>query len=299
MEQKPEIMEKKPKRGIFMEKDRHSRRSLQSEISRHWFPPVAETSFVWLNFMGKSVWRKGYWVYHPQTSYLNFEAVEAGELTLHYGGQRHLIPAGSAVVIPPGESKLSADSAEGCRKHALGISGLILNSHLTGMNLNKVCVLRDFHSPEFEQLFDSLWQMTEEKRPETVREYAAKVYQLLLLLSHCAVQNPYPEELQRAISFISRNFSRQMSLADICAHAYCGRSTLQWQFKHHLNSSPIRYLTETRMKHAAKLLENTLFPVKEIALRSGCSDQLYFSNTFRKYHGLSPREYRKSRCLPA
>ena len=280
-----------------MEKDRYGRASLQNEVVRQWFPPVTETSFLWLNFMGRSVWRKGYWVYHPQTQYLDFEAVDEGELTLHHGGQRYVIPAGAAVLIPPGESKLAADRAGGCRKHAFGISGLILNNNLAVMNIDKVCVLRDFHIPEFEHLFDSLWKMSEEKRPETVREYCAKIYQLLLLLSHCAVQQPYPEELQRAISFIGRNFSRQMSLADICAHAYCGRSTLQWQFKHHLKSSPIRYLTEIRMKYAAKLLENTSLPVKEVAQRSGCNDQLYFSNMFRRHYGRSPREYRKSRSL--
>ena len=277
-----------------MEKDRHGAINLQKETLRQWFPPVAETSFLWLSFMGRSVWRKGYLVYHPQTQYLNLEAVDEGEMTIHHGGQRYVIPAGSAVLIPPGESKLSADGAGGCRKHALGISGLILNNNLAGMGLDKVCILRDFHDPEFGQLFDSLWEMTEEKHLETVREYCAKVYQLLLLLSRCAVQHPYPEELQRAISFISRNFSRKLSLADICAQACCGRSTLQWQFKHHLNSSPIRYLTENRMKYAAKLLENTSLPIKEIAQRSGCNDQLYFSNTFRKYHGRSPREYRKA-----
>ena len=280
-----------------MEKDRHGRSSLQNEIVRQWFPPITEVSFIWLNFVGRSVWQKGYWVYHPQTQYLNFEAVDEGEMTLHQGGQRYLIPAGSAVLIPPGESKLSSDGAHGCRKHALGISGLILDNNLAAMNLDKVCILRDFHNPEFEQLFDSLWKMTEEKRPETVREYCAKIYQLLLLLSDCAVQHPYPEELQRAMSFISRNFARQLSLSDICAQAYCGRSTLQWQFKYHLKSSPIRYLTEIRMKYAAKLLENTLLPIKEIAQKSGCSDQLYFSNMFRKYHGRSPRECRKSLSL--
>ena len=51
------------------------------------------------------------------------------------------------------------------------------------------------------------------------------------------------------------------------------------------------------MKYAAKLLENTLLPIKEIAQKSGCSDQLYFSNMFRKYHGRSPRECRKSLSL--
>ena len=155
-------------------------------------------------------------------------------------------------------------------------------------------MLNDFRNAEFDTLFAALRQMIEEKNPEHIREYNGKIYQMLLLLSHCAVQHPYPEELQRAVSFISLFLSKQIDLNLICSAAHCGRSTLQWQFKHYMDSSPIRYLTESRMKYALKLLENTQLPVKEIAQKCGYSDQLYFSNTFRSHYGKSPREYRKN-----
>ena len=60
-----------------------------------------------------------------------------------------------------------------------------------------------------------------------------------------------------------------------------------------MNSSPIRYLTENRMKYAVKLLENTSLSIKEVAQKSGYDDQLYFSNIFRIHYGRSPRAYRK------
>ena len=183
------------------------------------------------------------------------------------------------------------------RTHYLGICGLILSNNLAGMNLDKVCVLNDFRNAEFDSLFASLWKMTEEKNQGNIREYCAKIYQMLLLFSHCAVQQPYPEELQRAVTFISQYLSQRLTLEEICNAAHCGRSTLQWQFKHYMNSSPIRYLTENRLKYALKLLENTRLPVKEIAHRCGYSDQLYFSNTFRNHYGKSPREYRKNILL--
>ncbi len=259
---------------------------------RQWVPPFVETSYLWLPFIGKSHWIKGYWLHHLETNYLDFELVDEGELTVNYQGRRHLIPAGSAVLIPPGESKLS--TARGCRKRFIGISGLILNNNLAGMNLDKVCILNDFRNAEFERLFASLWAMTDEKRPENIREYCSMVYQLLLFFSHCAEQYPYPEELQRAVIFIRQNLSIPLTLADICGAAHCGRSTLQWQFKHYMKSSPIRFLTGIRMKYAVKLLENTTLSIKEIAQKCGYSDPLYFSTTFRDHSGRSPRTYRKS-----
>ena len=276
-----------------MAKDRYNPKISCKETVRQWFPPISEISFLWLAFAGKGRWDKGFWVHHPKTIYLDFQVVEEGSMTVHYGGQNYLIPAGSAVLIPPGESKLTAGSPGGCRKRFIGISGLILDNNLTGMNLNRVCVLNDFRSEEFDFLFDSLWRMTEEKKLENAREYCATVYRLLMLFSHCATQQPYPEELQRAITAVNQYFSQPLTLKDICLDARCGRSTLQWQFKHYMKSSPIRYLTETRMKYAAKLLEHTQFSIKEIAQKCGYSDQLYFSSSFRSHFGCSPRDYRK------
>lgn len=276
-----------------MEKDVCNTKLYHKGILRQWFPPLVESSYLWLSFIGKSHWFKGYWLHHLETNYLDFEFVEEGELTVNYQDRRYLIPAGSAVLIPPGESKLSTNCANGCRKRFIGISGLILNNNLTGMNLDKVCVLKDFRNDEFERLFASLWIMAEEKRLENIRECGAVVYQLLLLFSHCAEQYPYPKELQLAVIFIRQNLSFPLTLADICCAAHCGKSTLQWQFKHYMNSSPIRFLMEIRMEYAFKLLENTTLSIKEIALKCGYGDPLYFSTTFRDHSGRSPRAYRK------
>ena len=187
-----------------MEKDRWNKNLHRTENTQQWFPPMPEMSFCWLAYIGKSNWDKGFWVHHPKTHYLDFEVVTEGELTVVCSGQRYPVPAGSAVLIPPGESKLSASGPGGCRKHFLCISGPILNNNLAAMNLDKICVLNDFRNAEFDTLFAALWKMIKEKNPEHIREYCAKIYQMLLLLSHCAVQHPYPEELQRAVSFISQ-----------------------------------------------------------------------------------------------
>ena len=97
-----------------MESDRWNERLRNKENIQQWFPAMSEMSFLWLAFIGKGNWFKGFWVHHPKTSYLDFELVMEGELTVHYNGQRHLVPAGAAVLIPPGESKLSTRSPQGC-----------------------------------------------------------------------------------------------------------------------------------------------------------------------------------------
>ena len=260
---------------------------------QQYFPLAPETTLLWLQFIGKTVWRPGAMVYHPQTIYLDLEIVDEGEMFVQYGGEKFHVPAGSAILIPPGESKLSAGNRMKCRKRFLGIAGPVLTNNMVRLNLNKAAVLNSFPNQEFEELYEELFSFFELKENKEIRACCALIYRLLLLLSECAGLHALPPELQRAVNFINTNFSRQLKLDDICYAAQCGKTKLQWLFKHHLSSSPVKYLTETRMDYAIKLLQNTTYPVKEIADRCGYADPLYFSNVFLKFYKCSPRTYRK------
>ena len=53
-------------------------------------------------------------------------------------------------------------------------------------------------------------------------------------------------------------------------------------------------LIEMRMEQAAKLLcVLPLLSIKEIADRTGYSNSMNFSTAFRRWYGMSPRQYRK------
>ena len=129
-----------------------------------WLPNAPEPPYLWLSFIGRSDWPKGYWMYHRKTIYLDVQFADEGELVLSREGQQHIIPSGAMAIIPPGEYRIETKS--GCRKRHFGISGIILNNNLAAMNLNQVSILPDFRNPEFEELYQSLFFMTVEKDPE-------------------------------------------------------------------------------------------------------------------------------------
>ncbi|MPN58983.1 HTH-type transcriptional activator Btr [bioreactor metagenome] len=54
--------------------------------------------------------------------------------------------------------------------------------------------------------------------------------------------------------------------------------------------SPYRYLETIRIDRAKKLLEKGLLPI-EAALQTGFADQSHFSNFFKKFIGLTPKQY--------
>jgi YesN/AraC family two-component response regulator len=45
------------------------------------------------------------------------------------------------------------------------------------------------------------------------------------------------------------------------------------------------------MKRAAKLLEETSYPISEVSLMVGFNDANYFSKSFKKHFGKSPKSY--------
>ena len=56
--------------------------------------------------------------------------------------------------------------------------------------------------------------------------------------------------------------------------------------------TPIEYLTMQRIEYACYALSTTDEPVTSIALSCGFNDLSYFIRTFKRYKGVTPRQYR-------
>ena len=64
-------------------------------------------------------------------------------------------------------------------------------------------------------------------------------------------------------------------------------------FKKETKMSMLEYLIDVRFRQAENLLGNSTLSIKEISNMCGFSDPLYFSALFKKYHKISPKDYRK------
>lgn len=64
-------------------------------------------------------------------------------------------------------------------------------------------------------------------------------------------------------------------------------------FKKQFGVNFVEYLNKVRLTHAKELLRGTDMSVAEIGEKTGYSNAATFTNTFRKYGGISPSEYRK------
>ena len=57
--------------------------------------------------------------------------------------------------------------------------------------------------------------------------------------------------------------------------------------------SPIEFVRNVKIKHAAKLiLSNENYTIKEVSFMIGIADTKYFTQCFKKIYGVPPSEYR-------
>jgi AraC-like DNA-binding protein len=96
----------------------------------------------------------------------------------------------------------------------------------------------------------------------------------------------------RLISYVKDNYRSQLNMHILTGISGMSESHVLRSFKQYLGCSPFRYISRLRLSAATDALIQTDKSITEIALDLGFNDSNYFTRSFRKHLGLSPREYR-------
>jgi AraC-like DNA-binding protein/mannose-6-phosphate isomerase-like protein (cupin superfamily) len=99
--------------------------------------------------------------------------------------------------------------------------------------------------------------------------------------------------IEQAINYMKAHILDDISLIDILDNVKLSKSQLNLLFNKYMNLSPISYYNKLKMEHASELLVMTKLSIADIASRLSISDSFYFSRMFKKYMGVSPKNFRK------
>ncbi len=99
--------------------------------------------------------------------------------------------------------------------------------------------------------------------------------------------------LKTMISYIQKNYQGKVTLSDVAEAGMMCQSKCCRLFRDALKQSPIEYLQNYRIGKGLYLLDHTDMSITEIALECGFHGASYFTETFRKINGITPKEYRK------
>ncbi|WP_343704343.1 AraC family transcriptional regulator [Chitinophaga sp.] len=101
-------------------------------------------------------------------------------------------------------------------------------------------------------------------------------------------------QLQQLHQLIEGHFSEWHKPADYAAALHISVKTLSRLTGKYLSKTPSALIAERIVQEAKRALHFSNLSVKEIAANIGFSDPFYFSRLFRKYTGVSPREFREN-----
>lgn len=108
-----------------------------------------------------------------------------------------------------------------------------------------------------------------------------------------ARQQTKTSRLQEVFEYIGRDYASRISLPQVAAVARLSRPQFHTVFKRATGMTLVDYVTQVRLTHAARLLQETDLSIAEIASTVGFADQSYFDRRFRRHFGRTPRLFRQ------
>lgn len=171
----------------------------------------------------------------------------------------------------------------------------------------RYCVLRDPSATR--QLLPYLRHISAEitQKNAHYREVVQNILQVLViqllrsrsiasLTSQSGNISPKCVQIKR---YIDSHYKENITIDTLSNVAFLSRSYLIHIFSKEYGEPPISYLMKRRVEESRYLLAKTDYSILDIGLMVGFSSGSYFSQSFRRLEGISPKEYRRRARIEA
>ncbi|MGK4568092.1 AraC family transcriptional regulator [Flavobacterium sp. 3HN19-14] len=97
--------------------------------------------------------------------------------------------------------------------------------------------------------------------------------------------------INQVVQYIRQNLKESITLKNLSDKACMSTTSFYRFFKRELGMSPIEFVLSEKIKCAKKLLKNPELQINEVCYLSGFEDCNYFIRLFKKYEGITPKQY--------
>lgn len=216
--------------------------------------------------------------------------IASGQCEIEYEGKIHLLKQGF-VLYPPNVLQKYTEY-EDTKKMWL---------HFTGNNIEEILADAKLGygvhpispSPIIEKMFIQL-AAEHNQRPNVSNEKGlllSLLYTLGKLLNSVGTTN---DRINETVTFITTHYNSEISIKELADSCNLSQSRYMYLFKEQTGMAPHAFQQTLRIKNCMTLLSSTRLSIADICELSGYHDPLYFSRVFRKYVGVSPRQYRNN-----
>lgn len=229
--------------------------------------------------------------------------VESGTGVVYTQQREYALGPGQVFLISPGKDHwYQADSLNPWTYQWVGFQGPDNATLAQWLGLRDIPPVFKTHAgflTSFEKLKDALSQ--EQHLPQIPLELMALMIELLQSLLYRlipriqttgSVGSAFLTPWDRIDGFLEAHFCEPITIEDLCQAGNVSRMELYRLIKSRTDHSPKEFLTHLRMDHAKLLLADRQRPVSRVASLCGYREYQSFTRQFRRWFGMSPREFR-------
>lgn len=221
--------------------------------------------------------------------------ISDGRLRAELNGEQVKVGAGDVLIFPPEyKYRYTLPTGSPVSYYFVHFTGSHAESLLAELGFSELpAICRVGYSQNATQGFCDIFDAylcDDRFRDLSLSAALERVLIALARASH-AIESPSP--IERSIAYIKASYTEEISIPAIAAMEGLSVSRYNAVFKGVTGISPIKYITDLRMKHACSLLKSTNLHVKEIGSIVGYRDNHFFSKAFKSKMGLSPQKYRE------
>jgi AraC-like DNA-binding protein len=227
--------------------------------------------------------------------------IERGAETFYYRGGNHTAPAGSIVVINPGEVHTGQAVNEKGWTYRMLYPNVALVQQAALQVSERWQTIPDFPQPviwdqQLVSLIRHLHRILETSVDSLERESSFISILAQLVTRHA--ENRYrprsithePQAIQQAREFIDAHHAENISLEQLAGLSALSPFHFVRLFREATGLPPHAYLTQVRIEKA-KILLSQDWPIAQVGAEVGFVDQSHFTRRFKRIVGITPGQY--------
>lgn len=149
----------------------------------------------------------------------------------------------------------------------------------------ELCLIRDLRDLI---LADQKWEPT-----DAIYRNSLALLQVVLSRTELRWQPPVPENLDRVRQHIEASLTAKLTAPVLARRAGLSIAGFNRSFRRHFGTTPATYVTEMRVREAARRLLQTDETIDAIAERTGFPNRAYFSRVFKRMTDEAPAGFRR------
>ncbi|AKA68164.1 AraC family ligand binding domain-containing protein [Clostridium scatologenes] len=227
--------------------------------------------------------------------------IESGRRQLFCKNKEYVIEKGDLVLFNPGDNH-TCQQIDGrtLDYRCMNIKSEIMKKvvfEITGKDyvpyFKENAVFNSDIIPSLQELY--LMIMNEERDFKKEEIFLFIIEQLITEYADAVTVDTLKEtnsEVKTICDFLQENYMESITLNKLSELTGLNKYYLLRSFTKQKGITPYGYLESIRISKAKKLLEQRIAPI-DVAMQTGFTDQSHFTNFFKKFIGLTPKQYTK------